>query len=217
MPLRVLFFVLSALAALSACSSDPARTACATVDWRALGAEDGAAGREENAVKKRLDACEGDKDDADPDLYAAGWAEGLRAYCTPERGFRAGVNNEDYEKVCKGDGEAAFLAEFEAGQAYFDAVGELVKAADAAAEARSSLSRHRTAIRSAKSRHENSYLSGDERYAARLDVEYHEREIQGLLMKLPKLEAKKRETETALKAMESDLIEKGRLPAPQSN
>ncbi|MEM6414551.1 MAG: DUF2799 domain-containing protein [Pseudomonadota bacterium] len=194
---------------LSACANHSGRLACETGNWSAWGYEDGAAGLDRSAFKKRKDPCKSEQ--IDESAYVAGWNRGIVYYCKPEKGFEAGLSDEKYRDVCQGKAEEVFLAEYRLGQRYLKMAETRDLLTEQASEARSSLSRHRNGIRMARKRYENPNLSGDERYSARLNLDYHQREIDGLLVRMPKLQAKRKETIEALEAMEADLVSSGRI------
>jgi hypothetical protein len=58
-----------------------------------------------------------------PDLYAyrQGRDEGLRGYCTPERGFSAGREGSSYAGVCPAALEARFLSAYNDGRQIYSA------------------------------------------------------------------------------------------------
>jgi hypothetical protein len=103
---------------LAACSSTATmgRNECSAVDWRTIGYEDGVAGRSGAQIGVHRRACA--KHGITPDLeaYRLGRAEGLREFCQPHNGYRAGVSGAPYYDVCPGDLAARFLAQYQAGR-----------------------------------------------------------------------------------------------------
>jgi Protein of unknown function (DUF2799) len=106
---------------LAACSSTATmgQNECRAVDWRTIGYEDGVAGRSGAQIGAHRRACA--KYGITPDLeaYQLGRAEGLREFCQPRNGYRAGVTGAPYYDVCPADLAARFLAQYQAGHELF--------------------------------------------------------------------------------------------------
>ena len=102
---------------LAACSSTATmgQNECRAVDWRTIGYEDGIAGHSGAQIGVHRRACA--KYGITPDLeaYRLGRAEGLREFCQPHNGYRAGVTGAPYYDVCPADLAARFLAQYQAG------------------------------------------------------------------------------------------------------
>lgn len=113
-PLLAASLALAALA-LGGCASMN-ESECRTVDWRTVGYEDGVAGRTGDRIGEHRKACA--KHGVSPDLalYQAGRSEGLREYCQPSNGFRAGSSGGSYAGICPADLDAAFAAAYESGR-----------------------------------------------------------------------------------------------------
>ena len=104
-------------AILAGCSSTAMdKNECAALDWRTIGYEDGVAGRSGAQIGVHRRAC--GKHGVTPDLeaYRLGRAEGLREFCQPHNGYRAGVTGAPYHDVCPADLAAPFLARYQAGR-----------------------------------------------------------------------------------------------------
>jgi ribosome modulation factor len=103
---------------LAGCSSTAtmSQDECGAVDWRTIGYEDGVAGRSGAQIGVHRRAC--GKHGVTPDLeaYRLGRAEGLREFCQPHNGYRAGVTGAPYHDVCPADLAARFLAQYQAGR-----------------------------------------------------------------------------------------------------
>jgi hypothetical protein len=106
--------VLAALV-IAGCSSTMSKDECRTVDWRTIGYEDGVAGRSGDQIGQHRRSCAGYGVTPDLDAYRAGRAEGLREYCQPHNGYRAGVSGAAYYDVCPADLAPAFVAEYDSG------------------------------------------------------------------------------------------------------
>lgn len=103
--------------AVSACSTATlSKDECRTVDWRTVGYEDGVAGRSGERIGAHRRACAEHGVTPDLEAYRAGRAEGLREFCQPHNGYRAGVSGAPYYDVCPEDLAAAFLVQYESGR-----------------------------------------------------------------------------------------------------
>ncbi len=92
---------------------------CLTVDWRAIGYEDGVAGRSGDRVAQHRKACAKHGVSLDLALYQGGRDEGLREFCQPANGFRLGANGYTYTGLCPGDLEPAFVGSYESGRGLY--------------------------------------------------------------------------------------------------
>ncbi len=113
--MRRFFFALVFLA-LAGCASGMSKKQCLYADWRAIGYEDGASGRDASAIGGRRMAC-ADKARVTPDMqaYLAGREEGLDQFCRPASGFDHGARGHRYAGVCADRNEKAFVAAYEKG------------------------------------------------------------------------------------------------------
>ena len=102
--------------ALAACSATLSKDECRNVDWRTVGYEDGVAGRSPQRIGEHRKACAEYGIKPDLDAYQAGRAQGLREFCQPHNGYRAGVSGQPYYDGCPPELEAAFLTEYDAGR-----------------------------------------------------------------------------------------------------
>lgn len=116
---------LAAAAILLAGCETMDRGQCALADWRQVGVTDGAAGRSLDYFERRQKDCGKHGIAADADAYRAGREDGLVQYCTPARGFRAGVAGEVYGGVCPFALEPGFMTPYRDGKRFFDATGRL--------------------------------------------------------------------------------------------
>jgi hypothetical protein len=92
------------------------RDECRTVDWRTVGYEDGVAGRPADQVGLHRQACAEYGVKPDLDAYLAGRTAGLREFCQPYSGYRAGANGAEYHDSCPPELTPAFLAAYESGR-----------------------------------------------------------------------------------------------------
>ena len=102
--------------AMAGCSSTMNKDECRAVDWRTVGYEDGVAGHSGERIGQHRKACAEHGVTPDLDAYRAGRAEGLREYCQPHNGYRAGVNGAPYYDTCPAELAPAFLAAYESGR-----------------------------------------------------------------------------------------------------
>jgi hypothetical protein len=107
--------LLLAVTALSACAS-MSRDECATVDWRTVGYEDGAAGQGAERLTSRRKACAKHGVTPDLDAYRFGREEGLEEYCQPANGFRVGASGAGYGGACPDHLSLAFSDAYQAGR-----------------------------------------------------------------------------------------------------
>jgi ribosome modulation factor len=108
-------FALGALL-IAGCSTTMNKDECRNVDWRTVGYEDGVAGRSGEQIGLHRKACAEYGVTPDLDAYRAGRAEGLREYCQPHNGYRAGATGVTYYDVCPADLAPAFTAAYDSGR-----------------------------------------------------------------------------------------------------
>jgi hypothetical protein len=106
--LRPLIFAVAALA--SGCASLD-RDECRSADWYAIGLEDGARGRPLERLGDHRRACAEYGIAPEAQRYLAGREEGLKSFCTYERGFAHGKSGHGYSGGCP----AALARNFQAG------------------------------------------------------------------------------------------------------
>jgi hypothetical protein len=102
--------------AAASCASGMSKKECLYADWRAIGYEDGAAGRDASALAARRAAC-ADKAQLAPDweAYRAGREAGLEEFCRPANGFDFGARGGRYSGACEGRREQPFVAAYQQG------------------------------------------------------------------------------------------------------
>ena len=105
---------------LAACSTTTLdKDECLAVDWRTIGYEDGVAGRSGERIGLHRKACAEHGVTPDLEAYRAGRAEGMREFCQPHNGYRAGVNGVTYYDSCPDDLAPAFVAAYDSGRALY--------------------------------------------------------------------------------------------------
>ena len=114
MKLRLLALGAAALS-LAGCVSPAVKQYCSTADWDQVGFQDGLNGKLLKTLTVRQEYCAKTDFTVNGDAYQIGWERGVRAYCTPEGGFRSGAEDSEYNGVCADFGEAEFLAQRERG------------------------------------------------------------------------------------------------------
>jgi hypothetical protein len=97
-------------AMLSGCASLD-RAECLSANWYAIGLEDGARGRPLERLGDHRRACAEHKVVPDAERYVAGRDEGLKSFCTYERGFAHGRSGHSYSGGCP----AALAVHFQSG------------------------------------------------------------------------------------------------------
>ena len=110
--------LLTVVCAMAGCAGMSAEE-CVTADWRTIGYEDGAAGRQASAISRYRKDCAEHGVTANFDAYEIGRRQGLRDFCRPANGYRIGRKGTTYNGVCPADMEAAFLTAYEDGFEYF--------------------------------------------------------------------------------------------------
>src|SRR5205085_7248960 len=110
---------LALLLALAGCASMN-RNQCLNADWYAIGLEDGARGRAVERLGDHRRACAEYNVAPDTARYVAGRNEGLKSFCTYERGFSEGRAGNPYEAACPAPGATAFLAGYNRGRELHD-------------------------------------------------------------------------------------------------
>jgi len=106
---RALYF-LSALLLIglfSGCAS-MSKKECLTADWHAVGYSDGTRGVHYNNLVKHRKACNKYEVVPDEAAYHAGWEQGIRNYCTSDRGYQVGAAGQPYRSICPQDAEENF-------------------------------------------------------------------------------------------------------------
>ena len=104
---------------LGACAAKMSKDECRTVDWRTVGYEDGVAGRPGDRIGEHRRACAEYGVTPDLNAYLAGRTAGLREYCQPHNGYRAGVSGYTYYDTCPAELAPAFEKAYDEGRALY--------------------------------------------------------------------------------------------------
>ena len=115
---------LAASVLISGCAT-MSESECLTADWRAIGYEDGSAGRPATQLGTRRQACAEFGVTPNAEAWTAGREEGLLNFCVPSNGFRIGRAGQTYSGVCPGQLEANFMYGFREGRVIGDAEREV--------------------------------------------------------------------------------------------
>jgi len=116
-PRTLATFALSAL--LSGCATMD-RDQCLRADWYAVGLEDGARGRPVEHLGDHRRACAEHGITPQTERYLAGRNEGLKSYCTYERGLSAGRSGQSHSAVCPAGLAGSFSAGYQRGREIHD-------------------------------------------------------------------------------------------------
>jgi len=101
------------------------KSECRSADWRTIGLEDGAAGRQLSYVGNHRRSCAEYGVTPNLDAYRDGHADGARQFCTPLNGFRQGRAGRSYGGICPADLEGGFLAAHATGRRLHDLSSEI--------------------------------------------------------------------------------------------
>jgi hypothetical protein len=111
--------LLSGLCALAGCASLD-RDECRSADWYAIGLEDGARGRAVERLGDHRRACAEYGIAPQTDRYLAGRDQGLKTFCTYERGFEHGRSGQRYSGGCPAAMAASFQSGYQLGRELHD-------------------------------------------------------------------------------------------------
>ena len=76
---------------------------CLNANWRMIGLEDGSNGRELSHIGNHRKACAEFNISPDLEQYQLGHTQGLRQYCTYNKGFQQGSHGNTYKSICPPD------------------------------------------------------------------------------------------------------------------
>jgi hypothetical protein len=107
---------LAAVALLAGGCASMDKAQCVNANWYAIGMEDGAQGRPLARLGEHRRACAEHGVQPDAERYAAGRDEGVKSYCTYDRGYRTGSAGSAYNGVCPEPAARQFLAGYQHGR-----------------------------------------------------------------------------------------------------
>ena len=105
----------AAMLLLAGCASMD-KSECLNADWYAVGLEDGARGHSVERLGAHRRACAEHNVAPDGEGYAAGHREGLKSFCTYERGYALGRAGKTASTTCPPALRDAFLAGYGRGR-----------------------------------------------------------------------------------------------------
>jgi hypothetical protein len=111
--------LLAAMLLLAGCAGMD-RSECVNADWYAIGLEDGAKGRGVERLGNHRRACAEHNVSPDGERYAAGHREGLKSFCTYERGYALGRGGSTTTATCPPELRDAFLVGYGHGRELHD-------------------------------------------------------------------------------------------------
>jgi hypothetical protein len=110
----VIVSALAILILLAGCAT-VSKEDCLVIDWFEVGRMDGMQGRPRTALQNRAKPCLEHGVNADRQAYYQGHDEGLKYYCTEEKGFALGRQGHPYRSNCRLELEKDFRAGYQRG------------------------------------------------------------------------------------------------------
>jgi len=110
--------VVAIILLLAGCAS-VSKEDCLVTDWYEIGRMDGMQGKPRTVLQNRAKACLEHGINADRLAYYQGHDEGLKHYCTEQRGFELGRQGLAYRSVCPVNLEKDFRAGYKNGMQLF--------------------------------------------------------------------------------------------------
>ena len=110
--------ILAIILLLAGCAS-VSKEDCLVTDWYEIGRVDGMQGKPRTVLQNRAKACLEHGINADRLAYYQGHDEGLKHYCTEQRGFELGRQGIAYRSVCPVNLEKDFRAGYKNGMQLF--------------------------------------------------------------------------------------------------
>lgn len=98
---------------------------CYTADWYQRGVADGNSGLTASQLDSYMDVCNKTGAPVSADAYLRGRNDGLRHYCTPDRGREEGLAGRRYRRVCPAHLESAFLRTYTPAYRVYEAERDL--------------------------------------------------------------------------------------------
>lgn len=92
------------------------KSECVNANWYAIGLEDGAQGRSVERLGAHRRACAEHNVSPDAERYLAGQHEGLKSFCTYDRGYSLGRAGKSYSGACPSELREEFLAGYGRGR-----------------------------------------------------------------------------------------------------
>ncbi len=111
------YIALALLAILVSGCASMTQDQCRHADWAERGQRDGREGYQLSRIDEHREACAKVGVSPDSARWQWGYAQGLRAYCSPNSAWNAGLANRYYAGSCALHDEDGFLRHYRAGQA----------------------------------------------------------------------------------------------------
>ena len=112
----IIILALLLIGFLIGCASSLTRYGCLEADWHEIGFIDGSKGEPRSKFQEHAEHCSQYDVHVGREAYYRGRDQGLKAYCTKERGFDFGRLGEKYNHICPQDLESNFIAGYAKGQ-----------------------------------------------------------------------------------------------------
>ena len=94
---------------------------CRGADWRLIGYQDGASGKQAGVIGTYREDCAEYAVVPDLDAYLAGRNAGLKEYCQPEKAYQLGISGHGYNPVCPAASAGAFHSAYADGRNVYNA------------------------------------------------------------------------------------------------
>jgi hypothetical protein len=195
--------LLAAASWLTACSATMSKDECRAVDWRTVGYEDGVAGYSGERIGQHRKACAEYGVTPDLNAYRAGRAEGLREYCQPHNGYRAGVSGAPYYDSCPPELAPAFVAAYQSGRELYVREQRVADADAAIAYRRREVARLESSVADRALTVMSETATADERAQAVLDTKHAAERMGRLKSEIATLERDRARYQQELEAYRS--------------
>lgn len=108
-------FILTSISLLITSCSTLNKDECKTANWKTIGYEDGTKGYQASRIGQHRSACAEYGISPNLNKYTEGRKKGLNHYCIPSTGYQKGLSGYNYNGVCVGHNEHAFLDAYKHG------------------------------------------------------------------------------------------------------
>jgi hypothetical protein len=173
---------------LAGCSTTMNKDQCRSADWRTIGYEDGVAGHSGERIAQHRKACAEHGVAPDLDAYQAGRAAGLREFCRPYNGYRAGVNGVPYYDSCPADLAPAFVQAYDSGRELYVRTRRVTDLDAEIEDRRREIARLEGLVASRTLELVSVEATPEDRAQALLDTKQHAERIGRLKAEIPALE-----------------------------
>jgi len=104
------------IGSLLGCATNLTRHQCLEADWYEIGFIDGREGEPRSKFQEHAESCSQYNVSVGREAYYRGRDQGLKIYCTQDKGFDLGILGEKYNHICPQELESNFLAGYNKGQ-----------------------------------------------------------------------------------------------------